>query len=628
MSALGDESNGVEAGRIRFDAFDNEEQMSGILRSLISSDGLNAAWQRTAKRLTVLEGRLKRALNSVEEFPTLYVTYEDYTSRVMTQHESKLDNHDERLAQLERDSALLLAAHATDEPKLERSVERIDTLEARCAQMEEDAAAANKRSEEGDVALEEALASARAYIEQVDTRTTQEHAGQKAALHDGLAALSDKLTKTELEIKALLVREVARYTEELLIFKPDKRTEKQERLLAALDDLLVKAVRQDVAALAEKTKGLGEDLDRQRDDANRQLRLFERKTTDMAQFTKQTRLDLMTELELRPRRAEFTEFSDSMLASVNSLSHAVKSFQSQTLSKMSEVGEHFTNLHDTINDHEHCLAHHAEEIENRGTKYDLLMVQGQIDKSTTKDELDREIRELKNLLSWQSGKIETFALGSSMPRPKAKRLRTPRKSTKSNASSTVGGSGTDPDSNNGLGTEPAGDAEHSTARSLDAFAPDCAEGDEEDESSSSAPEVEVANDVVETANLSLLRTQVEGLAMGVVGLAHLLFRDSRLGQSRNARLTEERDLLTQLQDLRHWITHKAWPAGWDPTKITTCALKCSHPRADQPVQPLPQLSLKKIVRPKRQDMSGSMLEISSTRVPSLPPLVPSISVSS
>lgn len=88
------------------------------------------------------------------------------------------------------------------------------------------------------------------------------------------------------------------------------------------------------------------------------------------------------------------------------------------------------------------------------------------------------------------------------------------------------------------------------------------------------------DDCCEIAGNSLLRMQVEGLAMGLVALGYLAFRDLRLGQSRSARLEMERELLEQLQDLRHWITHKTSPTGWDPSRLTTVALKCAHPRPE------------------------------------------------
>merc|ERR1711920_937359 len=66
---------------------------------------------------------------------------------------------------------------------------------------------------------------------------------------------------------------------------------------------------------------------------------------------------------------------------------------------------------------------------------------------------------------------------------------------------------------------------------------------------------------------SLLRHQLEALAMGLVGLSHLTLKDARLGTSRKARLQQDSEFLEEVQSLRHWISNRAAPAGWDPARI-------------------------------------------------------------
>merc|ERR1719335_2005144 len=85
----------------------------------------------------------------------------------------------------------------------------------------------------------------------------------------------------------------------------------------------------------------------------------------------------------------------------------------------------------------------------------------------------------------------------------------------------------------------------------------------------------------------LVRTQLESLSLGVVSLAQCTLREPKLGESRQQRLEREQELIEHLKATRHWITHKTAPGGWDPQKLLSLGLQCTHP-AD-PLNPLPQL---------------------------------------
>merc|ERR1719410_1668323 len=92
-------------------------------------------------------------------------------------------------------------------------------------------------------------------------------------------------------------------------------------------------------------------------------------------------------------------------------------------------------------------------------------------------------------------------------------------------------------------------------------------------------ESEVSDYGSDGATVQLFREQLAGVAMGLVGLGHLVLRETKLGTSRNARLM-------QLKDLRHWISSRMAPSGWDPGMLTTVALRCAHPRENEHFLPL------------------------------------------
>merc|ERR1719487_1503962 len=92
----------------------------------------------------------------------------------------------------------------------------------------------------------------------------------------------------------------------------------------------------------------------------------------------------------------------------------MSSLSKRTVAKLNEFVDHFGRVHESIDDHEHCLRHHAEELENRTTKYDLLVQQTRLDRCPLKEDVDEEFSELKQVVEWQTDKIENFALTTAM----------------------------------------------------------------------------------------------------------------------------------------------------------------------------------------------------------------------
>jgi len=99
-------------------------------------------------------------------------------------------------------------------------------------------------------------------------------------------------------------------------------------------------------------------------------------------------------------------------------------------------------------------------------------------------------------------------------------------------------------------------------------------------------ESEVSDYGSDGATVQLFREQLAGVAMALVGLGHLVLRETKLGTSRNARLVQEKDLLEEMKNLRHWISSRRAPSGWDPGMLTTVALRCAHPRENEHFLPL------------------------------------------
>lgn len=79
-----------------------------------------------------------------------------------------------------------------------------------------------------------------------------------------------------------------------------------------------------------------------------------------------------------------------------------------------------------------------------------------------------------------------------------------------------------------------------------------------------------------------MREQVQGICMGLVCLAHHVLRGPpQVGLSRQNRLLNEKELLEELMSLRFWVTHRKTPPDWSLDRLTTVALRYSHPNPNE-----------------------------------------------
>merc|ERR1712039_814675 len=153
-------------------------------------------------------------------------------------------------------------------------------------------------------------------------------------------------------------------------------------------------------------------VERQREDLSRQIRNAEKATLELSAKVKQAGIEHKSDVESLCKKEHVNRVESSLQTSLSDVEAAMQALQQQVVRKLNEFVDHFGRLHETMDDHEHCLRHHAEEIENRSTKYDFLNAQRLIDQCASKEEFDRESTELKRLMNWQSNKIEGFGLST------------------------------------------------------------------------------------------------------------------------------------------------------------------------------------------------------------------------
>lgn len=585
MSTCGEDAILSDVSRCSLEIFEDETHVSGLLKTLISSDGLQTAWQRTAKHISAMETRLKQTTWKIQRFPEFYVSREEYCKLVENEHAAVLVDHNDRLVELENDSASLTFGAEKSGLKIEGCLSRILSLEENHQTLQTEFI--NRRDNINDVhvRLDDRFSKTLSSISDLDERSSKQHSDLHMKLNEGLSLLSTKVTSMGSQMKSLLEEEMQKNKVEIV---------------EILNKEHVDPVRADLMRAEESIAEITRDMERQREDLCRQFRSLERKVSDIAALSKQTRHEVMANLEMCPRRTEFNEFSSEIKNDVDGISSRVDSLWLQTNSKIGDVTGNFANLQQVVDGHEHCLHNHAEELQNCSTKSDFQVCQTHISKAALKDDVDHDLKELQKVVSWQTNKIEDFGLVSLGARGKGNQRKKASTSKTSRSSSNFLGTANEDISSEGGQSgfksvmEDFGNSGKVRERNIDALDEQTGQTSETGLDEQHREDSSLCEDDDGDAPSSLLRTQVEGLAMGVVGLAHLMFRETRLGQSRNYRLEQEQDLLTQLQNLRHWITHNTWPAGWDPNGMTTTALKCAHPRADTLRGPLPQLNLKNL----------------------------------
>jgi len=574
--------------------------MGGVLKSLISAKGLNAAWQRFGQRLQALEQGLKQAQEVIDRLPQDYVTRTEYHEVVEVDHKMRLVDHAQRLTQLEGLSSKLSdIIHEDHAPKLQSFASRVDEVEraqglvstmaeemqSRTTEMQEkvlgDLDRLNKQGAESIAMLEATAQELRAMVE-------SRLSGMSTRLQDTVEEMKD-FTKAEIE------RAHAALTD--MHSDDDAPSEQQVAMLDFVRRHLVEPLRSDVDGCRERQDALEQDVSKQKEEFTRQIRGAQKSAVDMGIRMNQANGEIKADLETRPKRTEVQKMESTLSSNISEVSGSLNSLQTKVTLKLNEFVDHFGKLHETIDDHEHCLRHHAEEIENRSTKYELLTCQHQVDRCALKDEFNRETTEMKKLLDWQSNKIESFSLmGASQAKKKKKVLRRERlqhEEGEAALDSSADSEGTTPVTRPPKKRTTFGSLDGELANAIPEEAkrtPEVkSEADEESDSD------DQSSDHDDRPTSTILRQQLESVAMGLVGLSHLVLRETRLGSSRNAKLIQEKELLEELLNLRHWISSNMAPSGWDPSRLTTVALRCSHPREEELQLPMPQVPLKGIL---------------------------------
>lgn len=582
----GDSSGQGSGGRPRDDPFADEHVAETLLHELVDQQGLKDGWQNFASRLRALEASARAHDQRFAKLP------EDFASRkeileLEAEHSSKLLDQAEQLGRLEAHCTSLKRTIVEDHTvMLNDCKQRLWAAEDRDTKLE-------KRLDDLAKRMDKEMRRLQYESEAADER----HDRSLAVVTEGLRLLEQRVQE-DLERAAVEAKELVERVDKALRDGPQLLENNEEeggiqnnRLLEFVELHLLAPVRQEIA---ETRSGLVDVRDQHaqqvKDHAKDLLGLENHVTSTCARLDKKFG-DWTIEIGNCPSRHEHEAMKQMFIQDTASLSHDVQTLNATAMSKMNDLIDHFAKMHDMLKAHEEALHVHSEELESRSTKYDILICQTQIDKCAVREEVDRDVKELQRTIAWQVNKIESFGLHAAMVSSKSGKLRaTSRRAgtsaISSHAASRVGtlanlqdsvSSATElTDSGEGdgdgsrRGSENTVDAHGALFGALDFSG--IGEGDDDASSEGDSPN---------SFGLAELHTQLETITMGLVGLAHMSLREPTLGVSRKARVQLEKDLLEQLRNLRHWITHKRLPSGWSPDQITTLSLRCDHPQPQE-----------------------------------------------
>jgi len=583
---------------------DDDEHVGGLLKSLISTSNLQATWQSVAKRLQAMEKNMRRVQQTLHDLPQQYVQRQEFVDRVETHHAKFLNDHEELLKQHEDVIQELTGpkqdAHGSQKKKVpafltqeqleHQFLSKLDSVEKLAQDLGVEIL---HQMETSSTKLFNHLDKLKANAEQL-----------KKQVEDNSAAAAQSIREAEHNMQISTEQEINQMVQNLC----DKSSPEATQLLRLVATSLVEP-------LAAELNALTENLAKQEESYDFVQRSQAKAMSEMVAKLQETRKDFKEQINFCTRRVELAQAKQEVNDGLEALSRENDDFREKMVVKLTTFADLIGKVQTEMWSHEHCLQHHAEEIENRSTKYDMLVCRNEVEKCVLKRDFQRELGDIQRTVSWQSGKIENFDLNFGMAKPRRhlrrskSKLHQPRSSVHSDSLSEVS-DGNAPS----VEHQPIIPRPHVPTKPEGPFremlgivdeTDDVAEDVESElERVSSRPSVSIGDDSASESSISgsnpVLQQQLEAVAMGLLGLAHLALKKVRLGTSRNSRLIQEKEMLEELANVRHWITNRIVPPGWDASKLTTLALRCTYPREDDMKGPLPQVSLKNLQELNRQ----------------------------
>eukprot|EP00746_Dinoflagellata_sp_MGD_P162583 gnl/MRDRNA2_/MRDRNA2_90204_c0_seq2.p1 gnl/MRDRNA2_/MRDRNA2_90204_c0~~gnl/MRDRNA2_/MRDRNA2_90204_c0_seq2.p1 ORF type:complete len:692 (+),score=174.72 gnl/MRDRNA2_/MRDRNA2_90204_c0_seq2:63-2138(+) len=533
------------------------EKADEFYAELVTHDGLVNSWKRTLHRQGKIDKKMKVIQGHLNTMLAKFVVKEEFFA-VRDQHAAKIAEFEQTISELVALGERLSSSEERHEASIENLKERMVTQEQFAEVTTQELQNLEIRSSERyDKAV---------HLQQTTCAALQQQVDELAVSAAELQAKEQECVKRDAKLKAEideidkflhgegLTTAVEKHVDERLMdyINNERMAGERERIVGMVEERLIVPIREEMVCTQEVIEKNKTDVEHKNGDVHRIISTIENRLGELKEQLIRTKAEIMDEVEVRARIAELEDFEQKVMNMITEARAETSGLKNKCVSKLNEFSDHFAKVHKTMRDHEHCLTHHAEEIENRATKYGVLTLQNRFDQYVQIQKYEHDQDGLKQTLDWQSSQLEALCMGGMS--------KSQKQSTKNYARSV-------PQSQNPV--QPAGDSP--STRPSEYASLSSAVDDDEDEKST----------VYE------LQKQLELLSMGVLWLSHLSLRQPELGCSRQMRLESEQDLLGHLKNVRHWITHRSAPGDWDPNALLSTALYFTHPRDEEQPGPLP-----------------------------------------
>jgi hypothetical protein len=562
--------------------FEDGERRDNLLKGLIDIAGLRNAWDGLSKRLAALEkaGREQEAERQAK-FQETYVSLEDY-DQFKGKYLKGVKEHTDRLRKLEDYTFGTQPQRA--ETIAEDCVMKLEHAESRISIQEETIAKVFEEIEDVKSKEERIRRTVLLPLKEVEKKTEAQANDLKVRASDLQGQLGNQLAglkslqATVAEHSAFLAGPPIREQVETLC------KEVQSRQLAK-DDLLAEALescKQLNAPLRSQMQSLSRDVDikvnglaKTDNQLRKELQEVRQITSAQAEHLQELARETNARLETCADKIGVQTQWDQIDDRFRKMDSHHFDLREMVTHKLREMVERIRVLQSIFTDHEHALQHHAEEMLNRSTKYDIVLVNNRIDLCARKDKVESEIKEIMTKLTWQNGKMEQLLGGGGGGLGLRQRIQ--RMDTLRNRDAKPG-----PASANAADGYVAESPPTSRSASPQLMMPSPASAAPGPPKLSRArtqpfgqPEAQLATGTLEN---NLLKQQLENLARGVVALGHLLVmhHGASIGLSREVREHRADECLHHLECVLEWITHRIQPPDFDETKLTTLALHCSR----------------------------------------------------
>lgn len=392
-------------------------------------------------------------------------------------------------------------------------------------------------------------------------------------------------------------------------------TRAQRRMLEVVSEEIlhpaIACLQRDLDHHKEGTRDIAYNSSQTHSILRRQMNNVEKNVQEVQRLAR----ELWKEIEQCTRKTETNILEGVLQGTIRELTRSYESEHFKVLAKFQEMVDHFAKVHQVMNDHEHLLRHHAEELENRCNKYCALLLQTQIDRCTNAAEkLETGVDKLRKDADGLRARVDSIksVVKATLKRKGVSAMG--RASRNSTTGSSATGFSDDDMSHLSRGRHGRLSGETlATAASLSVNpsaaslkAQDLAEGDDEDERHNDKADTmrEISTELglretdsqdedflsegfgevddhssedEEAVDNRLPRqevqhAQLEMIACGLCALGMLCFRSPTLGQSRQARMDMEKEVLADLRSLRQWVSRNTVPLGWDPKRLMSRVL--------------------------------------------------------